>query len=150
MSNVLINNKKARFEYELIEKFTAGIILTGSEIKSIRNGQASIKEAYCFIENEEMWIRNMHISPYEQASSNNHDPLRLRKLLLNGIELKKIIKKLKNVGITIVPLKVFINNKGWAKMEISLARGKKQFDKREDIKKKDSDRQWARDKKGTL
>ena len=150
MSNILINNKKARFEYELLEKFSAGLILTGSEIKSIRNGKASIKEAYCFIENEELWIRNMHISIYEQASTNNHDPLRLRKLLLNAFELKKIIKKLKNVGITIVPLKVFINNKGWAKIEISLARGKKQFDKREDIKKKDSDRQWARAKKGTL
>jgi len=150
MSGILINNKKARFEYELLEKFIAGLVLTGSEIKSIRNGKASIKEAYCFIEKDEIWIRNMHISPYEQASSNNHDPLRLRKLLLNASELKKLIKKLKNVGLTIVPLKVFINNKGWAKIEIALAQGKKQFDKREDIKKRDSERQWDRDKKGKL
>ena len=83
MSDILINNKKARYEYELLEKFTAGLILTGSEVKSIRQGKASINEAYCFIDGDEIWIRNMHISPYEQASTNNHDPLRLRKLLLN-------------------------------------------------------------------
>ena len=144
MSDVLINNKKARHDFEFIEKYVAGMILLGTEIKSIRNGQASIKEAYCFIEKGEVWIRNMHISPYEEAGMNNHDPVRVRKLLLNGNELKKLIKKLKNVGLTIVPIKVFINKKGWAKIEIALAKGKKEFDKREDLKKRDSARQIER------
>ena len=144
MSDVLINNKKARHDFEFIEKYVAGMILLGTEIKSIRNGQASIKEAYCFLEKGEVWIRNMHISPYEEAGMNNHDPVRLRKLLLNANELKKLIKKLKNVGLTIVPIKVFINKKGWAKIEIALAKGKKEYDKREDLKKRDSARQIER------
>ena len=146
MSTPTINNKKARFEYELLETFTAGMVLQGSEIKSIRNGKASIKEAYCYIKDGEIWIKNMNISIYEEASINNHEPLRERKLLLNAQELKKIEKKLKDVGITIVPLKVFINSKGWAKIDIALARGKKLYDKREDIKKKDIERQLSRSK----
>lgn len=146
MSTPTINNKKARFEYELLETFTAGMVLQGSEIKSIRNGKASIKEAYCFIKDGELWIKNMNISIYEEASINNHEPLRERKLLLNAHELKKIEKKLKDVGVTVVPLKVFINSKGWAKIDVALARGKKLYDKREDIKRKDLDRQMSRSK----
>ena len=145
MSTPLINNKKARFEYEILEKFNAGIVLQGSEIKSIRNGKASINEAYCAIENGELWIRNMHISIYTEATINNHEPLRLRKLLLKHQELKKITKKLKDVGISIIPLKVYVSEKGWAKMEIALAKGKKLFDKRESIKKKDVQRQLDRE-----
>lgn len=140
MSLPVINNKKARFEFEILETFTAGMVLQGSEIKSIRKGKASIKEAYCYLENNELFIRNMHISPYEEASYTNHEPLRERKLLLNEQELKKIERKLRDVGMTIVPLKVFISSKGWAKIEIAIAKGKKLYDKREDLKKKDTDR----------
>ena len=120
----------------------------GSEIKSIRQGQASIKEAYCFLQDGELWVRNMHISPYEEATHTNHEPLRERKLLLNAQELKKIARKLRDVGVTIVPLKVFINGKGWAKIDIGVARGKKLHDKREDIRKKDVDRQIKRNIRG--
>ena len=148
MSGPTIQNKKARFEYEILETFTAGMVLQGSEIKSIRNGKASIKEAYCYEKDGEIWVKNMNISIYEEASINNHDPIRERKLLLNAHEIKKIIKKLKDVGITIVPLKVFLSGKGWAKMEIALARGKKIYDKREDIKRKDVERQLSQSKKG--
>ncbi len=147
MSNISINNKRARYEYEILETFTAGMVLQGSEIKSIRAGKASVKEAYCHLKDGEVWIRNMHISPYEEASYTNHDPLRERKLLLNQQEIKKIARKLRDVGITIVPLKVFISGKGWAKIDIGLARGKKLHDKREDIKKKDVDRQMDRSDK---
>lgn len=147
MSQVSINNKKARFEFEIIEKFTAGMVLLGTEIKSIRQGKASIKEAYCFIENSELWIRNMNISIYEEAGPNNHDPKRLRKLLLNAGELKKIEKKMRDVGLTIIPLKVFLNG-GWAKIEVAIAKGKKHFDKRDDIRNKDIKRQLSRDQKG--
>ena len=150
MSVPTINNKKARFEYEILESFTAGMVLMGPEIKSIRKGKASISEAYCFVSNGEVFVKNMNISPYDEASYTNHEPLRDRKLLLNEQEIKKIIKKLKDQGITLIPLKVFVSQKGWAKMEIGLARGKKLYDKREDIKKKDVDRQLSRTKKGDL
>ena len=145
MSQVSINNKKARFEYEILETYTAGMVLLGSEIKSVRQGKASIKEAYCFMENGELFIRNMNISPYEEAGQQNHEPTRIRKLLLNASELKKIERKLRDAGLTIVPLKVFLSSGGWAKMDIALARGKKLHDKREDIRKKDEKRQMARD-----
>ena len=147
MSQPTINNKKARFEYELLETFTAGMVLTGSEIKSIRQGKASIKEAYCFIENGELFIRNMNISPYEEAGRENHEPTRLRKLLLNASEIKKLERKLKDAGLTIVPIKVFISSGGWAKIDIAVAKGKKLYDKRDDIRKKDEKRQMARDNK---
>lgn len=150
MSSPVINNKKARHEYEILEKFNAGMVLEGSEIKSIRQGKASIKEAYCSVENDEIWIRNMHISPYEEASINNHDPNRFRKLLLTEQEIKKIAKKLKDVGMTLIPLKVYISSKGWAKIEIGLGKGKKLFDKRDTIKKKDIKRQMDREIKGTF
>lgn len=134
--DIHIKNKKANFLYELLDKYTAGIQLTGSEIKSIRAGKASIVEAYCFMRKGEMWIRGMHISPYEPASYNNAPPIRDRKLLLNRAELEKIQKSLKNKGLTIIPLKVFLSKSGYAKVDIAIARGKKVHDKREDLKAK--------------
>lgn len=145
MSNQInIKNKKASFEYEFIEKFTAGIQLTGTEIKSIRAGKASIVEGYCFLKDGELFIKNMYIAEYEQGSYNNHNPKRDRKLLLNRTEINKLIKKKKDVGLTIVPLKVFINKKGYAKLDIALAKGKKLHDKRHDLKDKDAKRQMDR------
>lgn len=145
MSNQInIKNKKASFEYEFIEKFTAGIQLTGTEIKSIRAGKASIVEGYCFLKDGEVFIKNMYIAEYEQGSYNNHNPKRDRKLLLNRKEINKLVKKKKDVGLTIVPLKIFINKKGYAKLDIALAKGKKLHDKRHDLKDKDAKRQMDR------
>lgn len=143
-SDISIKNKKASFEYEFLETFTAGIQLTGTEIKSIRAGKASIVEGYCFLKNGELFIKNMYIAEYEQGTYNNHEPKRDRKLLLNRSELDKLEKKKKDVGLTIVPLKVFINKKGFAKMDIALAKGKKLHDKREDLKSKDAKREMDR------
>ncbi len=141
MSKVVnIKNKKAKFEYELIDKYEAGIQITGAEIKSIRNSKASIMEAYCFIQKSEVWIRNMHISQYEPASYNNRPPTRDRKLLLNRQEIEKLVKAMKNKGLTIVPLRVYIADSGYAKVQIALARGKKMHDKRQDLKDKDDKR----------
>ncbi len=139
--NIRIKNKKASFEYHLLEKFIAGMVLTGTEIKSIRNGKASIKEAYCTFEQGELFIRNMHISEYDYGTYNNHDPKRDRKLLLTARELKKLQGKTAEKGLTIVPTLLFINEKGLAKLEVALAKGKKLFDKRQDIKKKDTKRE---------
>ncbi len=143
-NNINIKNKKASFEYEFLEKFTAGIQLTGTEIKSIRAGKASIVEGYCFLKDGELFIKNMYIAEYEQGSYNNHNPKRDRKLLLNRTEINKLVKKKKDVGLTIVPLKVFINKKGYAKLDIALAKGKKLHDKRHDLKDKDAKRQMDR------
>lgn len=141
---VNIQNKKARYEYELMEFFTAGMQLLGTEIKSIRQGKASIAEAYCYIKDGEMWVKNMNIAEYDFGNINNHDPYRERKLLLEKTELKKIERKTKDQGITIVPLKVFIASNGWAKMDIALARGKKMHDKRHSIKDRDIKRDLDR------
>lgn len=138
--DINIQNKKARFEYHLEDEFIAGIKLAGTEIKSIRAGKASIKEAYCVYFNGEVWIRNMHISEYENASFYHHDPRGDRKLLLNKKEINKIDKFLKDKGNTVVPLKMFISDKGWAKVIIALAKGKKLHDKRQDLKEKDDKR----------
>lgn len=138
--DINIQNKKARFEYHLEDEFIAGIKLAGTEIKSIRAGKASIKEAYCVYVNGEVWLRNMHISEYENASFYRHDPRGDRKLLLNKKEINKIDKFLKDKGNTVVPLKMFISEKGWAKVIIALAKGKKLHDKRQDLKEKDDKR----------
>lgn len=143
-TNLNIKNKKASYEYTFLEKFTAGIQLTGTEIKSIRDSKVSIAEAYCFIKNGELFIKGMHIAEYDPGSYNNHDPLRERKLLLNKIELKKLEKKLKNKGLTIVPLRMFINDNGYAKLEIALSQGKKIHDKRDSLKEKDLKRDMDR------
>ncbi len=143
-NRINIQNKKARFEYHLLDKFVAGIVLSGTEIKSIRNGKASILEAYCVFSDGEVWIRNMHITAYENGSFYNHSPRADRKLLLNRKEINKIEKFLKDKGNTIVPLKMFISEKGWAKLEIACAKGKKLHDKRQDLKEKDDKRDMDR------
>lgn len=139
-----IKNKRAKFEFEFIETFTAGLQLSGTEIKSIRNNKASITEAYGVMINHELMIRNMYIADYENGTHYNHDTKRDRKLLLNKIELTKLHKKLKNKGLTIVPIKLFISDNGWAKINIALAKGKKIHDKREDMKSKDAQREIDR------
>ena len=142
-----IKNRRAKFEYEFLEKFTAGIQLTGTEIKSIRAGKASIVEAFCFINNDELFIKNMFIAEYEEGSYNNHEPRRVRKLLLNRNEIDKLVKKKKDVGLTIIPINLFINGKGYAKIDIALVKGKKLYDKRQDLKSKDDKRSMDRAKK---
>jgi SsrA-binding protein len=139
-----IKNRKASFEYSFIDKFLAGIQLTGTEIKSIREGKANINEGFCVFNHDELYIRNMHIAHYFNGTYNNVEEKRDRKLLLNRNELNKLQNKLKDQGLTIIPLRLFINEKGYAKMEIALAKGKKLFDKREDIKKKDTEREMSR------
>jgi len=139
--NVQIKNRKASYEYELVEKFEAGIILKGTEIKSIREGKASVQEAYCFLKDGEAFVKGMNISPYAQASFHSHEMARDRKLLLKKKELAKLKTKTEEKGLTIVPTRIFINQRGFAKLEIALAKGKKLFDKRENIKKKDQDRE---------
>jgi SsrA-binding protein len=143
-NQINIKNKKAKFEYEFLEKFTAGLQLYGTEIKSIRAGKASIVEGYCYVHNGEVFIKNMYIAEYEQASYNNHETRRDRKLLLNRNEIDKLIKKKKDVGLTIVPISLFLNGKGYAKLDIALARGKKIHDKRQDLKTKDDKRSMDR------
>tara|TARA_B110000285_G_C15102288_1_gene605715 strand:+ start:742 stop:1197 length:456 start_codon:yes stop_codon:yes gene_type:complete len=146
-SKVEIKNKKAKFEFEFIENFTAGIQLFGTEIKSIRNNKASIAESYGIMIKNELFIRNMYVGDYENSGHFNHDSKRDRKLLLKKIELNKINKKLKNKGLTIVPTKLFIGENGWAKLNISVAKGKKIYDKREDLKTKDINREIDRNLK---
>jgi len=143
-----IQNKRARFEYELLDQFTAGIVLTGTEIKSIRNSKASIAESCCeFNEKGELFVVNMYIEEYAYGTRFNHQPRGSRKLLMQKRELKKLNKEVKNSGLTIVPLKLFINEKGFAKILISLARGKKLYDKRESLKDRDNKRDLDRIKK---
>lgn len=139
-TQINIKNRKAEFLYFLLNSFTAGIVLTGTEIKSIRAGKANITDAYCSFINNELWVHNMHISEYADGSYNNHLPKRDRKLLLNRKELRKLATKLNERGFTIVPTLLWINENGYAKLDISLARGKKMYDKRESIKEKDERR----------
>ena len=147
-NNINIKNKRARFEFELIEEYTAGIVLTGTEIKSIRNSKASITESFCeFNERGELFTVNMHIEEYAFGTRFNHRPKAQRKLLLNKKELKKLYKEVKNSGLTIVPLRLFINDDGFAKLRIALAKGKKLYDKRETIKDRDNKVQLDRVKK---
>ncbi|MGB0315776.1 MAG: SsrA-binding protein SmpB [Flavobacteriaceae bacterium] len=149
MQNAIhIKNKRARFEYELLEEYTAGLVLTGTEIKSIRNSKASIAESFCeFNERGELFTVNMHIEEYAFGTRFNHRPKAQRKLLLNKKELKKLQREVQNTGLTIVPLQLFINDKGFAKLRIALARGKKLYDKRETIKDRDNKRDLDRVKK---
>ena len=145
---VSIKNKRARFEFEILDQYIAGIVLTGTEIKSIRNSKASIAESFCeFNENGELFAVNMYIEEYAFGTRFNHRPRGSRKLLLNRRELNKLHKQVKNSGLTIVPLKLFINDKGFAKMSIALARGKKLYDKRDTLKDRDNQRNLDRVKK---
>lgn len=143
-SPVQIKNKKASFEYFFMETFTAGIVLTGTEIKSIRMGKASLVDTFCFINNGEIWVKGMNISPYFYGSYNNHEAKRDRKLLLNKREIHKLQEATKLIGYTIVPTLVFIDKNGRAKMDIALAKGKKEFDKRQTLKEKEDRREMDR------
>ncbi|NCF41349.1 MAG: SsrA-binding protein SmpB [Bacteroidetes bacterium] len=146
--SVNILNKKARFSYDLLDSYTAGIVLSGTEIKSIRASKASIAESFCeFNDHGELFVINMTVQEYDYGNHFNHKPKAQRKLLLNKKELKKLEKEVKNTGLTIVPVKLFINDKGFAKLNIALAKGKKLFDKRESIKDRDNKRNLNRIKK---
>ena len=146
-ANIVIKNKKASHDYEFLDKFVAGIKLSGTEIKSIRLGKATIADSYCFFNNGELFIKGMHISEYWWGNLNNHDPLRERKLLLTSRELRKIERKVKETGLTIIVIKVFINDRGLAKAEIAISKGKKEYDKRETLKRKDATREMDRMRK---
>ena len=143
-SPVQIKNKKASFEYFFVDTYTAGIVLTGTEIKSIRAGKASLVDTYCVIMNGEMWVKGMNISPYFYGSYNNHEAKRDRKLLLTKREIHKLAEATKAVGFTIVPTLVFIDKNGRAKVDIALARGKKEYDKRQTLKEKEDRREIDR------
>lgn len=143
-ANINIKNQRATFDYELLDTFTAGMVLTGTEIKSIRLGKASLVDTFCIFEKNGLWVRNMNISEYFYGSYNNHTTRRDRKLLLNSKELKKIERMVKETGYTIVPTKLFINDRGLAKLNIAVARGKKQYDKRQSLKEKDDKRMLDR------
>jgi SsrA-binding protein len=143
-SNILIKNKRAAFDYEIIERYTAGLQLFGTEIKSIRDGKAALTDTYCTFINNELWVKNMHIATYFFGTYNNHDVRRDRKLLLNKKELNKLLRGTRETGLTIIPVRMFINDKGLAKLEIGLAKGKKNYDKRQSIKEKDAKREMDR------
>lgn len=143
-NRINIKNKKAWYNYELVERFTAGLQLTGTEIKSLREGRASLVDSFCRFRDSELWITGLRISEYSHGTFNNHEPYRDRKLLLTRRELKRLQTQVTAKGLTIVPLRLFINERGWAKMEIALAQGKKTFDKRESIKQKDAKREMER------
>ena len=143
-SNIVIKNKRALFDYEILDRYVAGIQLFGTEIKSIRDGKAGLTDTYCTFIDDELWVRNMNISTYFFGTYNNHEPRRDRKLLLNRKELNKLMRATKETGNTIVPIKLFINDQGRAKMEIGLARGKKTYDKRQTLKEKDDKREMDR------
>ncbi|MBO4995112.1 MAG: SsrA-binding protein SmpB [Muribaculaceae bacterium] len=143
-NEVNIKNKRATFDYAITDTFTAGIVLTGTEIKSIRQGKAGLVDSFCFVANGEVWIKNMYIAEYFYGTYNNHETRRDRKLLLNKKEIVKLEKAGKESGFTIVPLRVFINDRGLAKMVIGIGRGKKEYDKRQSIKEREDKRSIAR------
>jgi SsrA-binding protein len=140
-----VSNKKASFEYFFLEKYSAGMVLTGTEIKSIRLNKFSMVDAYCYFDRDELYVKNLNISKYEQGTHYNHDPLRDRKLLLKKKELKKLANKLTDKGLTIITTRLFINDGGLAKLDIALAKGKKLYDKRDSIKERDVSRERMRD-----
>jgi SsrA-binding protein len=139
-----IKNRQAYFEYFFDDKYTAGIVLTGTEVKSLREGKANFNDSYCLFQKGELWIRSFHISEYSHGTVNNHDPIRERKLLLKKRELKKLQTKIKEKGYSIIPLRLYFNEKNLAKLEIGLGKGKKLHDKRETIKQRDTDRELKR------
>lgn len=140
-----VTNKKASFEFFFLEKYSAGMVLTGTEIKSIRLNKFSMVDAYCYFDKEELYVKNLNISKYEQGTHYNHTPLRDRKLLLKKKELKKLANKLTDKGLTIIPTRLFINDGGFAKLDIALAKGKKLYDKRDSIKERDVTRERMRE-----
>ncbi len=144
MKSVEIKNKRAKFDYEWLDTYTAGLQLVGTEVKSIRMGKASIAEAYCYLTGGELFIKGMNVTEWSHGNIFNHDPIRERKLLLSKRELDKIDKALKDQGTTVVPTKLFISEKGWIKLNIAVAKGKKNYDKRQSLKEKDAKRDLAR------
>ncbi len=143
-NNIDIKNRKARFEFEFIDTYEAGIVLKGTEIKSIREGKVSLQEGYCYFKNGELFSKGINIAPYEQGSFYNHEPTRERKLLLHRQELSKLESKSQEKGLTIIPVRLFLNNRGLAKVVIALARGKKLHDKRDNLREKDMKREMER------
>jgi SsrA-binding protein len=146
VKQVDIRNRRASFEYAFLDNYTAGIVLTGTEIKSVRQGKVNLQDAYCLIHNDEMYIRQMSIAIYTEGTHYNHDPLRDRKLLLTKREIKRLTEKLKDQGLTIVPIRLFTNERGFAKVEIALAKGKKLYDKRDSIKEREVERDMQRER----
>ncbi|MBO0930770.1 SsrA-binding protein SmpB [Fibrella aquatilis] len=144
VKQVDIRNRRASFEYSFVDTFTAGLVLTGTEIKSIRQGKVNLQDAYCLFLGTELFIRQMSISTYTEGTYNNHDPLRDRKLLLTKRELRRLIENLKDQGLTIVPIRLYTNPRGFAKIDIALAKGKKLYDKRDSIKERDATRNMQR------
>ncbi len=142
--NIEIKNKRASFEYFLLQKFEAGLMLKGTEIKAIRLGSANLNDAYCYVRKNEVFVKNLFISEYSQGSYYNHDARRERKLLLNKTEIRKIERRLSEKGFTLVPTRLYINERGFAKLEVALAQGKKMYDKRATIKEKDNRRDMDR------
>lgn len=143
-NNINIRNRQAGFEYELLDKYVAGIVLTGTEIKSIREGKVNLQDGYCYLNNGEVFVKGVNISPYAQGTHYNHEATRERKLLLKRSEIKKLEGKIEEKGLTLVPLRLFINDRGFAKMEIAIARGKKLHDKRNSIKEREAKRELNR------
>jgi SsrA-binding protein len=143
-NDVNIRNRQAGFEYELLDKYVAGIVLTGTEIKSIREGKVNLQDGYCYMNNREMFVKGVNITPYAQGTHYNHEATRERKLLLKKSELAKLERKVEEKGLTVVPTRLFINDRGFAKMEIAVARGKKLHDKRESIKDREAKRELNR------
>lgn len=142
-----ISNRSASFHFAIEQRFTAGMVLLGTEIKSLRSGKASFNDSYCFMQDGELYIKSLHIAEYSHGTANNHNPVRDRKLLLNAKEIRKIENKTKEKGYTIVPLRIFLSESGYAKIEIALAKGKNTFDKRHSIKAKDAAREMKREMK---
>ncbi|MBR1838265.1 MAG: SsrA-binding protein SmpB [Bacteroidaceae bacterium] len=141
---VQIKNRRAQFDYHIVKRFTAGLVLYGTEIKSIRAGKAGLADTYCLVQNGEVWVKNMYIAEYAFGSFRNHIPLRERKLLLNRREIRELANEAKSPGITIVPLLLYINEKGLAKLDIALCRGKHDYDKRQGIKEREAKREMQR------
>lgn len=139
-----IRNRSAFHDYFIDDKYDAGMVLTGTEVKSLRDGRASFNDSYCYFNKGELWIKSLHIAEYSHGTVNNHDPVRERKLLLQKRELRKLEAKIKEKGYSIIPLRIFFNDKGLVKMEIGLGKGKKQYDKRETIKQRDTEREMKR------
>ena len=139
-----LRNRQAYYDYFIDEKYEAGMVLTGTEVKSLRAGRASFNDSYCIIDKGELWLKSLHIAEYSHGTSSNHEPLRERKLLLNKKEIRKLDSKIREKGVTVVPLRIFFSDKGLAKMEIGVARGKKLYDKRETIKQRDTEREMKK------
>jgi SsrA-binding protein len=143
-NNINIKNRQATYEYELLDKYIAGIVLTGTEIKSIREGKVNLQDGYCYLNNGELMVKGVNITPYAQGTHYNHEATRERKLLLKRSELKKLEGKIEEKGLTLIPLRLFINDRGFAKLEIALGRGKKLHDKRDSMKERDAKRELDR------